>query len=278
MLQRGPVSDHILWITVILFFTICAKVLESRLPIVLCASLATLLFYRRLRQLTHRFREIAKGNIEYPSLLEIVDSFMLLEIATTAWGAWLLWDSLVTRFSGCTAVDRGIIALLLSELMFLLLSFVHQIFVTFFFSTCVAHGFFLFAILPRFVAGARTFLVSFVWLEPLTSHSVLIQFVYLVFKLVYFSIWVRDFWRLLWSKDFPREFTTRYDKAGMPCPVCLQNVTLEVSLPCSHMFCVPCFCRWGSIKSDCPMCRRPFSSWIHQADLTHLFSISLMNF
>ena len=274
MLSRGPGSDHILWTTLILFVAICAKVLEGRLPMVLCASLATLLFYRRLRRLSDRFREVSHGDIGYPSLMTIVDSFMLLEIATILWGIWILWAPL----RGYNIVDRGIVALLVSELMFLLLSVVHQLFVTFFFSTCVSHGFFLFAVLPRFVAGARTLLVSFVWLEPLTNRSVFVQFIYLVFKLVYFSIWVRDFWRLLWSKDFPREFTTRYDRAGMPCPVCLQNVTLEVELPCSHMFCVPCFGKWGSIKSDCPLCRQPFSSWIHQADLSHLFLISLMIF
>jgi hypothetical protein len=105
---------------------------------------------------------------------------------------------------------------------------------------------------------------------------VVLEAVYLVAKLFLFLLWVNDFVHIFVSKGFPPELGTKSDVSGCTCPVCLENVTFYIELPCSHPLCVPCFCKWGTIRLNCPVCRHEFSSWIHEVELQNLFPISLV--
>lgn len=206
---------------------------------------------------------------------------MIIEIILMIWGGILIFKSITTKESSSTLMDCIILSTTISQLLFMGMLWVMQICIQFFFTTCVAHGLFLFSILPRIVAGTRTLIVSAVWLATLPAFEYfsprLLQVVYIVFKAVFMIIWLYDFVLLLKANDFPPEFGTVVDVApNFTCPVCLENVSFYITLPCSHHFCIRCFCKWGSIHLNCPVCRATFSSWLHQLDLEPLLPISLI--
>jgi hypothetical protein len=96
----------------------------------------------------------------------------------------------------------------------------------------------------------------------------------MIVKVGLFLIWVNEFVHILFSREFPPEFGSTSE--NVICPVCLDNVSFCIKLPCSHHSCVLCMCKWRALQRTCPVCRTEFSSWIHQVELQHLYSISLM--
>jgi hypothetical protein len=279
-LPRLNGSDHAIYAFVLLLVVVLAKLVEGRLQIVICTLFATYLFWQRLTRLTAQLRRIGKGDFAFPSLITIVDSLALVELLVVIWGFWLFGSFLVRAHRSYSFVDCTLLCLLLSQTLFLALAGLHQILLSFFFPTCIRRGFFLFAVLPRFVAGARTLFVTLLWFDTVRQIAfvvpVVLEAVYLIVKLFLFLVWVNDFVRIFVSKGFPPELGTVYDASGCTCPVCLENVTFYIELPCLHQLCVPCFCKWGSIHLNCPVCRHECSSWIHEVQLQHLFPISLV--
>jgi hypothetical protein len=279
-LPRLNGSDHAIYTFVLLLAIILTKVMESRLQIVICSCLSTMLLWQRLNRLTDQLNRMSKGDFTFPSLVTIVDSLAIFDLLVVIWGFWLFGDFVIHANRSYSFVDCSLLSFLFSQTLFLGLTVVHQILLLFFFPTCIRRGFFLFSILPRFVAGARTFLVTFLWFDTIRQMGfvipVVLETVYLVVKLFLFLLWVSDFVGILVSKDFPPEFRTMSDSSGFTCPVCMENATFYIQLPCSHHFCVPCFCKWGAIRLNCPVCRHESSSWIHQVQLQQLYSISLV--
>ncbi|KAK8863563.1 hypothetical protein M9Y10_011249 [Tritrichomonas musculus] len=277
-----PESKRSIGIHIFLSVIIVCKICVGRLPLILCAGLVFLLLWRRVDILSSQIKSISEGSIEYPSLIRIIDSLMILEQVSIGWSGYLLVTYMIEHHGSLSLIDCIALSFLFSQTLFLLLLLIQQTFVSFFFTTCVGHGFFLFSVLPRFFAGARTFLVSFIWFDSLTVfsefHPILMQTSYIIFKSIFLLIWIIDFIKLLLSKDFPPEFGTRFEKKGFTCPVCLENVLFYITLPCGHHFCLNCFCKWGSIQLTCPVCRTEFSSWIHQVEFDQLIPISLVIF
>lgn len=277
-----PESKRSIGVHIFLSVIIVCKICVGRLPLILCAGLVFLLLWRRVDILSSQIKSISEGSIEYPSLIRIIDSLMILEQVSIGWSGYLLVTYMIEHHGSLSLIDCIALSFLFSQTLFLLLLLIQQIFVSFFFTTCVGHGFFLFSVLPRFFAGARTFLVSFIWFDSLTVfsefHPILMQTSYIIFKSIFLLIWIIDFIKLLLSKDFPPEFGTRFEKKSFTCPVCLENVLFYITLPCGHHFCLNCFCKWGSIQLTCPVCRTEFSSWIHQVEFDQLIPISLVIF
>lgn len=277
-----PELKRSIGIQILLTVIVVCKICVGRLPLLLCAGILFLLLWRRVGVLSAQIKSISEGNIEYPSLIEIIDSLMILEQVLICWGAYLLITYMIEHHGHLNLIDCITLSLLLSQTLFVLLLVIQQIFVSFFFTTCVGHGFFLFSVLLRFFAGARTLLVSFIWFDSLTNfvefNAFFLQASYILFKSIFLIMWIIDFVKLLFSKDFPPEFGTRYEKDGFTCPVCLENVLFYITLPCGHHFCLNCFCKWGAIQLTCPVCRNEFSSWIHQVEFDQLIPISLVIF
>jgi hypothetical protein len=271
--------NHAIYIFVVLLGILCGKIAEGRVRLVICTTLVAFWYWQRLHRLSNQILRISKGDLGFPSLVNTFDSFALIDVLLLTWGFWLLCELLISHQRHYSLVDCFLLCFLFSQLVFLAMAVLDQILISFFFATCVRHGFFLFSILPRFVASVRTFLVSFMWFDLLQDVKVaplVLKVLYVILKLVLFLIWVSDFVHILISKDFPPEFRTASPKSSFTCPVCFENVMLYITLPCSHNFCLPCFCKWGSIRPNCPMCRANFSSWIHQVELQHLLYISFM--
>jgi hypothetical protein len=279
-LPRLTGSEHAIYTFVLLLAVILAKVVEGRLQIVICTLFAIYLFWQRVNRLTTQLTRIGKGNFTFPSLLTIVDSLAILELLVVIWGFGLFGSFVIHAHRSYSFVDCALLCLLFSQTVFLTLAVLHQILLSFFFPTCIRRGFFLFAILPRFVAGARTLFVTLLWFDTFRQIAFVVpavlEAVYLIVKLFLFVLWVNDFVRIFGSRGFPPELGTINDVSGCTCPVCLENVTFYIELPCSHQLCVPCFCKWGSIHLNCPVCRHECSSWIHEFDLRPLFPISLV--
>jgi hypothetical protein len=279
-LPRLNGSDHAIYTFVLLLAIILAKLIEGRLQMVICSPLSTILFWQRLTRLTGQLTRISKGDFTFPSLTSIVGSLAIFDFLVIVWGFWLFGIFVVHANRVYSFVDCTLLSFLLSQTLFLALAVVHQILLLFFFPTCIRRGFFLFSILPRFVAGARTFFVTFLWFDAIRQLGfaipVVLETFYLILKLFLFVLWVSDFVRFLVSKDFPPEFGTLSDSSGFTCPVCMDNVTFYIQLPCSHHFCVQCFCKWAAIHLNCPVCRQECSSWIHQVQLQQLYFISLV--
>lgn len=42
----------------------------------------------------------------------------------------------------------------------------------------------------------------------------------------------------------------------MDCPICLAEISLMVTLACTHQFCLTCMMKWGAMNDTCPLCRR----------------------
>jgi hypothetical protein len=277
-LPRLNGADHTIYIFVVLLVIIIAKIAEGRLQMLICASAATILFSQRLNRLTRQLTAIGKGDFTFPSIITLFDSLAIVDLLVVIWGFLLFADFVIHAHFVYSFVDCALLAFLLSQILFLGLAIVHQVLLSFFFPTCIRRGFFLFSILPRFVAGVRTGLVTFLWFDTVRQIAFVIpralEMVYLVVKLWLFLSWVKEFVGILSMKEFPPEFGTRNE--NVTCPVCLDSVSFCVELPCAHDFCVPCLCKWGAIQRSCPVCRGEFSSWIHQVELQHLYPISLM--
>ncbi|OHS96502.1 hypothetical protein TRFO_09881 [Tritrichomonas foetus] len=273
-------SNRSLGIQIFLTVILICKIFSGRLPLIICTGIVFLLLWRRIHHLSDQVKSISEGNIEYPQIFLIIDSFMILEQISIIWGSYLLFTYFIENHRNLSFADCVILSLLLSQIIFLILIFIQQIFVSFFFTTCVGHGFFLFSVLPRFFAGTRTFLVSFIWFDSITTfsefHPFFFQTIYVIFKGIFMLMWVYDLVKLLLSKDFPPEFGTKSEKEGFTCPVCLENVPFYITIPCSHHFCLICFCKWGASHLNCPVCRTEFSSWLHQVEFNHLIPISLV--
>lgn len=52
------------------------------------------------------------------------------------------------------------------------------------------------------------------------------------------------------------------------CAICLEDIYLELELPCKHKFCFMCIKQNIEISSTCPMCRKKFSSNILEKSST----------
>lgn len=39
------------------------------------------------------------------------------------------------------------------------------------------------------------------------------------------------------------------------CPICMESVLEQRTLPCGHVFCKDCINRWLVSKNSCPVCR-----------------------
>lgn len=274
--------NHTIGIFIFLSLIVFCKILVGRLPHVICTLLLFAFLARRIRIIKSQLSQISKGIIEYPSLITIIDSAQLVEIFCQSWGWFLFISYFLKNHGNLSLADCALLSTLFSQLLFGLLVIVQEIFISFLFTTCVGHGFFLFSVLPRFVAGARTLLVSFIWFDAIKKFDffspTLLIIVYIVFKGIFTLLWIYDLLSLLFSKDFPPEFKTVMKKEGFTCPVCMENVQFYITLPCTHQFCLQCFCRWGSIHLNCPVCRTEFSSWIHQVDLDNFLCFSLVIF
>ena len=282
-MKKLPKNEgHIIGITIFCLLIIGCKVLVGRLPHVLCTLSLILLLANRINSMSSQLSKISEGVIEYPSLIKIMDSFQLVEVICIVWGLYLMITYTIDHFRNFSLVDCVLISLLFSQILFLIMTMIQQIFISFLFTTAVGHGFFLFSVLPRFVAGARTLLVSFIWFDTIKSFEffspILLIITYIVFKGIFLLLWSYDLFSILFSKDFPPEFKTAFCKDGFSCPVCMENVQFYITLPCTHQFCLQCFCKWGSIHLNCPLCRTKFSSWLHQVDLSQILWFSLIIF
>lgn len=58
-------------------------------------------------------------------------------------------------------------------------------------------------------------------------------------------------------------------KAGDVCPLCLVKRKDSTRLPCGHVFCWECVCRWLQQRKQCPLCRVPAT----HSDLLVLYNI-----
>lgn len=47
------------------------------------------------------------------------------------------------------------------------------------------------------------------------------------------------------------------------CLICLGFHVNKSQPPCGHVFCYQCLANWCQIKLTCPICKRPFTSFIH---------------
>ena len=275
-------NKHSLTISLAIIFIIISKFVEERLPLLLCTIFLILFFVRRINCLSAQVETFRKGDIEYPSLIGILDSLMLPDIICVIWGIWLIFKYSVFQNTKIDFFYASIIAMLISQIIFMIMLIVQQYFMSFFFTTCIGHGYFLFSLLPRILAATRTLLVSIIWVNAISDitvhYPVLIQFLYLLSKGVLLIIWLYDFIKMVISKEFPPEFGTKHEKLGFQCPVCLENIFFYITLPCSHHLCLTCFCRWGTLHNTCPVCRNVFYSWIHQAEFKKLIIISLIIF
>ena len=272
-------SNRIHAIELFLVVIVVSKVASGRLPLIISSGLIFFLYIRRVKLLSNQIKEISKGEITYPSIITIIDSLMIMEQVSIIWGVYSFVKYFIENHLKMTFADSFILSFLSSHIIFLLLVFIQQILLSFFFTTCVGHGFFLFSVLPRFFAGARTFLVSFIWFQGIASfaelYPIFLQIVYLIFKGIFMVSWMIDFIKMLSSKNFPPEFGTKFESQGYTCPVCFEKVLFYITLPCSHHFCMICFCKWGSSHLTCPVCRAEFSSWIHLVDFNKFLSLSL---
>ncbi|EAX99970.1 hypothetical protein TVAG_267390 [Trichomonas vaginalis G3] len=234
--------------------------------------LIIILYQRRVEKLKRKIAETAKGIIKYPSLFDMLDSFMILEFASLVWGWFLLIYYTYIHFNTFSFLDGLRASLLFSFLCFFMLVMIQQIYISFLFTASIGNGFFLFSILPRFVSATRTVCTTFFWIVALNHFEfyspLLLEIAYIIFKGCFFIYWIYEATALLTSKDFPEEFKTNECTQPFQCPVCLENVKFYITLPCSHSFCLTCFLRWGAQVLNCPMCRHKFTSWIHQVDFT----------
>lgn len=46
------------------------------------------------------------------------------------------------------------------------------------------------------------------------------------------------------------------------CSICLGQHIDKSNPPCGHVFCFQCLCDWCEIKLECPICKKPFTSFI----------------
>lgn len=56
------------------------------------------------------------------------------------------------------------------------------------------------------------------------------------------------------------------DRAGSPinCSICLGRCCNKCFTDaCMHFFCFTCLVEWSKIKAECPLCKKPFRSIIH---------------
>lgn len=274
-LQRLDGTRHSLTVSLAVLLLLAFRFVSARLPLLLCTAFLVLLLARRVRCLAAQVAATRRGDIEYPSLISILDSLMLPEIVCCAWGAWLLLARpalAAVRTDPARALPA---ALLASQLLFTALAVVQQYSLSFFFTTCVGRGYLLFAALPRAVAAARTLAVTPIWLAALAGVGAprAARALYLIAKCALLIAWARAARGAL-----PAELGTAHAARGLQCPVCLENVFFHIALPCSHCICLPCFCRWGALRNTCPVCRCAFASWLHQARFDGIFAASLIAF
>lgn len=267
--SSDPSSVIFMAVNLIILAIIGIGFLIEGLTGIACIVIA-ILYKRRFGVIKSKLHVISQGTIKYPSLLDILDSFMVIEFLSLFWGSYVLVTYIIDHFATFNFIDGLRSSLLFSLLCFLVLVMIQQIFVSFLFSICVSHGFFLFSILPRFVSAIRTFFISFFWISAIKNldffSPILLEFVYIIMKGSFFLFWFYEATALLTSKDVPPEFKTSICKEHFQCPVCLENVKFYVTLPCMHSFCLTCFLKWGSIRLNCPVCRCNFSSWLHQVE------------
>jgi len=282
ILKKRKDSFHSIGIGLFLLIVICSDIFVNRLSLISCSAAVFALYYFRVVKIQNQMRIISKGNYRSPSMIDIIDSFLIIELIVVSWGFYNLFSFFFCRKDVLVFPDCLFLSFLLSSLLFLVLIVFQHVMISYFFPFCVSHGFFMFSVLPRIVAATRTFFVSFIWIDalktlPYTFISVLVA-VYAIIKLVFFLSWMFDFFAILHSKDFPPEFATVRDKRPFTCPVCLENVHFYITLKCTHQFCLRCFCKWGSIHLNCPVCRNQFSSWIHQVEFDAYLSLPFVIF
>ena len=273
-------STHSLAIFAFLFLIISAKLFVNRLSLIVLLVATLVSYTRRLNKIKSAVKIIAQGTIKYPTLYNILDSLMIIELIII-FSNWYHFGTYFFRhYDDISIADSIILSSLLSLTLFLMVLMLQQYWLSFFFTSFVSHGFFLCSILPRFIAGTRTILVSFVWYAGIRTFPffspVSLHFFYITFKLIFTLMWVYDFAKILLSKDFPQEFKTKIDMNEFQCPICFDNVLFYITLPCGHDFCFQCFSKWGSIQMNCPICRLEFSSWLHQVDFDYLLPLSLV--
>ena len=156
-------SAHNLAIFAFLLCIVSAKLFVNRLSlIILCV--ATLIFYsRRLNRIKAKIKIIAQGIIKYPTLYDLFDSLMIVELIILFFNWYHFVSYFFSHYDDISIADSIILSTLLSLTLFLMMLMIQQYWLSFFFTSFVSHGFFLFSIFPRFVAGTRTILVSLSW-------------------------------------------------------------------------------------------------------------------